>query len=123
MGMILCGGTNERWPTNIDEINARVAAERIQVHYSEGQRLDAIFGEFGDMFGLIEVSQQTAVDHRMQRDHPVPQDGGISGEVGQVNHRQTGASYGFGGSAAADEAPTKVVQPLRKLDDSGLIEH
>jgi hypothetical protein len=53
----------------------------------------------------------------------MPQDGRISGEVGKVYDRQTGTSYGFSGSAAADEAPTKVVQSLRKLNDSGLIEH
>ena len=123
MGMILCGRTNERWPTYVDEVNARIAAEGIQVYHRESERFDAICGKFGDMLGLIEVGQQSAVNHRMQRDYAVPQNGGISGEVGKVYDRQTCASNGFGGSTAADEAPTKVVQSLRKLNDSGLIEH
>src|SRR5437870_978019 len=75
MFMILCRGTNHARSADIDIFNdfleGRAARdrclERIEIDDDEIDRYDTVLFHLGDMFGIISLREDSAVDFRMKR--------------------------------------------------------
>ncbi len=61
----------------------------------------------GLVVGVAAVGEDPAVDLGVQGDHPVPEDGGEPGEVGDVGDGEVGLAQGGGRAPAGDEVPAQ----------------
>jgi hypothetical protein len=114
---------HHRRAADVDQLDARAARERIQVHHHEVDRLDAVLGQVGDVLGLGRVGEQSAVHLRVQRHHAVIEDRRHTREVGDVDRRHPGGDHGLGGTATAHDRPAELVETGGELHDPGLVVH
>ena len=98
-----------------------IGRERVEVRHDEVERLDAVLGHVGPVLRVRRVGEQAAVDLRVQRDHPVVEDRGHAGEVGDVGDRDAGLGDRRRGAAARHERHVELVERARELDDPGLV--
>ena len=123
VGVVLRRSTHHRRAADVDELDARVRGERVQVDDDEVDGVDAVFGHVGLVGRVRRIGEQPAVHLRVQRDDAVIEDGRQPGEVGEIGDRHAGLGDGFGGPAAADDPPPGCMQPCGELDDAGLVVH
>ena len=74
MGVVLGRRPHHRRAADVDQLDARVAGERVQVDDDEGDRLDAVLVEVAPVLGVVEVGEDPAVDLRVQRHDAVAED-------------------------------------------------
>jgi hypothetical protein len=123
VGVVLRRRPHHGRTTDVDEFDARVRLERVEVHHHQVDRLDAMGRHVGDVGGFRRIGQQATMNPRVQRDHPVVEDGGKSGEVGHVSDRDASGGNRGGRATAAENAPPGGMQPNGQIGDTGLVEH
>ena len=130
--MIFCCCAYHCWATDIDHLNsfARTVLkvvgalpEWVEVADDEIEWLDAVLIHVGNMLGIGWVSQNAAVDLRVQRDDTVIQNCGDTGDISNVSDWNSGVSNGPSGSPAGDQRPPKLAKRLSEFDDAGLVVH
>ena len=121
VGMVLRRGPHHRRPADVDQLDPRLLAERVQVDDHEGDRLDAELLEVTSMVGIVGVGQDAAVHLRVQRDHSMAEDGREARALGDVGDRNPRLGDRSGGPAARQQIPPQVVQAASELDDPGLV--
>ncbi len=84
--------------------------ERVEVDHHEIDGLDAVLRHVGDVLGIGRVGQDSAVDLRVQGDHPVFEDGRQTGQLGDIGDRHTRVGDRSRGTAARHEAPSELVK-------------
>ena len=77
----------------------RVASERIEIADDEVDRGDAVGGHVGLVLGIGRVGEDSAMDLRMKRDDPMPEDRRDAGPFDDVGHRYAGVGDGLGGTS------------------------
>ncbi len=123
VGVVLRGRADHRRPTDVDQLDARLRAERIQVDDDEIDRLDAVGVHVGPMIVERGIGEDAAVDLRMQRDHPMSEDRRHARQLDHVGDLDPGVGDRRRGAAARHELPAEFAQAERELDDAGLVEH
>ena len=123
MRMVLGRGTHHGRATDVDELDAGVAAERVQVHHHQRDGLDVVRRHVGLVLLVGGVGQQATVHLRVQRDDSMIEDCRQPGEVGEVGDGHAGRCHRGSGTTTADQAPPGTMQTLGELDDAGLVEH
>ena len=98
-------------------------AERVEVGHDEVDRVDAVLGHVLLVVGVAAVGEDPAVHLRVQRHHPVSEDRGEAGELGDVGDGDVGVTERLGRAAAGDEVPSHAAQLPGELDDPGLVVH
>ncbi len=121
VGVVLRRRPHERRPTDVDQLDAGVGRERVQVDHDQRDRLDAVLGEISAVRLVVEVGEDAAVHLGVERHDPMAEDRREAGEVGDVGHGHTGRGDRRRGSAARDERPAQTVQCGRQLDDTRLV--
>jgi hypothetical protein len=98
-----------------------VGAERVHVDHHQVEGLDALGPEVGGVRGVGGIGQDAAVHPGVQGDHPVAQDGGEPGQLGQVGDRQPRVAQGRGGAARGHQVDPQVGQLAGERGDTGLV--
>ena len=119
--MVLRCGAHHRRSTDVDQFDARIRRERVEVDDHEIDRLDAVMLHVGDVLGVGRVGEDPAVDLRMQGDHTMAENRGEPGQLRDVGDGDTGVADGSGGTAARHQVPPQLVQGSGELDDAGLV--
>jgi hypothetical protein len=119
--MVLRRRPDQRRPADVDQLDARVVPEGVEVHDHQVEGLDAVIVQLGSMLRVVPVGQQPPVDLRMQRHHPVTQDRGEPGQLGHVGHREPGVAQRRRRGPRGHQVPAPVGQALGEPDDTGLV--
>ena len=90
VGVVLRRRPHHRRPADVDQLDAGIVGERVQVDDDEGDRLDAVLLEVAPVVGVVEVGEDAAVHLRVQGDDAVAEDRRQAGELGDVGDRQPG---------------------------------
>ena len=64
--------------------------ERIEVRHHQVEEVDSVTLSLSHMRWVRLVGEQSTVDLRVQRDHPMIEDRWVTGDVGDVGHGQAG---------------------------------
>ncbi|NDD61581.1 MAG: hypothetical protein EBZ46_04950 [Actinobacteria bacterium] len=105
--MILRGGAHDGWATHINQIDARLALERIQVHHGKRNRLDAVGHQVVPVRWVVNVGEQSAMHGRMQGHDAMSKNCGITRHRRHIGSRDTRVSECPGGAATRQEFPTE----------------
>ena len=108
--MVLGSGTHHCRPADVDQADAGIGRERVQVDHHEVDRLDAVMGHVGDVLGVGGVGEDPAVDLGVQRDDPVAEDRRQSGELRDIRDGDACVGDGPGRAAARHERPPQLVE-------------
>ena len=121
--VVLGCGTHHRRAADVDQLDARIAGERIQVAHHQIDRLDPVLRHVGLVRRLGGVGEQSTVNLGMQGDDTVVENCRHAGELGEVGDGRTGSRNCLGRAAAADHLPAESMQVGGELDDAGLVVH
>ncbi|CAB4836390.1 unannotated protein [freshwater metagenome] len=105
-------------PADVDELDAGLARERVEVHRDETERLDAVRGEVDKVRLVIEVGEDAAVHLGMQRHHAMAEHDRRTGHRRHILHRYPGRRDRARGASRGDQLPTQLDEPLGELDDA-----
>ena len=114
VGVVLRRGADHRRTADVDQLDAGVARERIEVDDDEIDRLDAVLGHVGLVLGHRRVGEHAAVDLRMQRHHTVAEDRRHPGELGDVGHRRPRRRRSPAPCRRSTRSPAEVVRAPRR---------
>ncbi len=121
--VVLRRGADHRRPTDVDQLDSRIRAERIQVDDDEIDRLDAVGVHVGPMIVERGIGEDPAVDLRMERDHSMAEDRRHARQLDHVGDLDPGVGDRRRGTAARNQLPAEFAQAERELDDAGFVEH
>ena len=130
--MILGGGPDHGWTTDVDVFDGglkghrRVChrlAEGIEVHHHHIDGSDALGGQIGLVTGLVATGQDAAVNPRMQGLDPAPEDLRGSGVLSHLGDGQSGGLQGRSGTAAGDQGIARLQQSLGQGHQPLLVGH
>ena len=116
-------------PTDVDLLDALVRrragrhglGERVEVDDDQVEGLDAKVGQLLLVVGLAPVGKNARVHARVQRLDSAVQALGEAGEVLHLRHRHSGIGDPGRRRARRHQADPCLVQPLRELDQAGLV--
>jgi hypothetical protein len=121
MGVVLGRGAHHRRPADVDQLDARIGGERVEVADDEVDRRDAVLLHVGQVLGIGRVGEDPAVHLGMQRDDPVPEDGGHARQIRDVDHLDVCVGDGAGRPSRGDEGPAEIAEVTGEVDDAGLV--
>ena len=112
----------------LDAISVRCAArhrrlERIEVHDSQIDRVDAMRGHRQQMLVIVAQRQKPAMHHRVQRLDPTVHHLGETRHLGHIAHRQRGHAQRLGRAPGRDQFHPAQRQRPCKVDQPGLVGH
>ncbi len=93
----------------------------IEVDHQQGDRNDPLLLQLLTMFRQLQPGQQAAVDQRMQRLHPPPQNLWKTGHRGRFGHGDAPLDQSSGGPPGRDNLPAEPLQLPSQLDDPLLV--
>ena len=123
VAVILRSSPHHRRPADVDQLGPRVGPERVQVAHHQIDGRNAVLGQRRQVRRLRPVSQDPAVDARVQRLHPAIQHLGTAGDVLHRQHRHACLGQRRGRPAARDDLPPEARQPGREVDHARLVPH
>ena len=107
VGVVLGRRPHHRRPADVDQLDARVGRERVQVDDDQRDRLDAVLGEVGAVRLVVEVGEDAAVHLRVERHDAMAEDRREPGEIGDVGDRHAGRGDRRRGAAARHESTSR----------------
>ena len=110
VGVVLGRGPHHGRTADVDEIDARIAGERVQAGDDEGDRLDAVVLEVAAVIRVVGVGEDPAVDDRVKGHDPMAEDGREPGELGDVGDRHAGLPDGARRPATRQQPPAELVE-------------
>jgi hypothetical protein len=127
--VVLGGGADHRRAADVDVLDAVFVGralldgrlERVQVHYQEIDRLDAVLGHRLPVLGIAADRQQAAMHLGMQGLDAAVHHLGEAGKVRHVRDLQPRFGDRLGGTAGGDQFDTMRRKRARKFDQPGLV--
>ena len=123
VGVVLGRRPHHRRPADVDQVDARVAGERVEVDDDQRDRRDVVVLEVAAVVGVVRVGEDPAVHLRVQRHDAVAEDGRQPGDLGDVGHRDAGLGDHPRRTAAGQERPAELVEATGEVGDPGLVVH
>ena len=121
--VVLGRGTDHRGPADVDGLDVGTLRERVEVRHDEVERADAVGRHVVVVGRLRTVSEDPAVDLRVQGHDAVVEDGRDPGDVVDRGHRNAGVGDRLGGAARRHELHAAPVELPGELDDARLVVH
>jgi hypothetical protein len=121
VSVVLGRGSDHGRTPDVDQLDARLRGERIEVHDEQADGVDAELLELGSVLGLVDVRQEPGVDGGMECDDAVPEDGREARQLGHVGDREPRVDQRTRRPSARHQAPAQLVQPRGQLDDAALV--
>ena len=123
MGVILRRGAYHRRAADVDQLDARVSVEGVEVDDDELDRLDAVSGEIVSVRLVVDVGEDPTMDLRVQRHDAMAEDGREAGEFGDISDGEPGVGDRPCRAPARQKVPAESVEVAGELGDSGLVVH
>ena len=123
VGVVLGRRPDHRRAADVDQVDARIAGERVEVDDDERDRRDVVVLEVTAVVGIVRVGEDPAVHLRVERHDAVAEDGGEPRDLGDVGHRDAGLGDGPRRAAAGQQRPAELVETTGEVGDAGLVVH
>lgn len=107
--------------TDVDEVDTRLARERVQIDDDERNRHDAVRTEIGAVLGEVGVGEDAAVHLRVQGDDTVAEDRRVPGFARHIDDGDTCIRKSTCGPPARQQFPAEFLQTACQFDDSRLV--
>jgi len=114
---VLGGGPHEGRPADVDQLDAGVRGERVQVDHHQVDRLDAVLCHLRRVVRLVPVGEDAAVHLRVQRHHAMIEDRGHTRHLGDIGDVDSGGGESRRRSTRRDDAPPGCDKAPRELLD------
>ena len=121
--MVLRRRPDHRRAADVDQLDAGIGREGVEVDDHEVDRLDPVLGEIGAMRRIRRVGEDSSVHLRVQGHDAVTEDCREPGELGDVRDRHPAGRDLPRRAAARQHPPAGGMEPLGEFGDPRLVVH
>jgi len=121
VGVVLGRRTDHGRPTDVDQLDARIRRERVEVAHHQVDGRDAPLAEVLHVGRVGPVSQDPGVDHGVEGLHPSTQHLRRLCDLSHPGHRNALGCQQGRRSTAGDHLPPQLDQPAGELHDPRLV--
>ena len=121
MGVVLRRGAHHRRPADVDQLDRRVALERVEVADDKVDRLHALAFELGEMRLVLPVGEDAGVDRRVERLHPAVEHLFLTGDFVDAAVRDPLGCERLGRAAARHDLNAEFFEFARERDERGFV--
>ena len=114
---------DHRRAADVDQVDAGIGGERVEVDDHEVDRFDPVLGEIGAMRRIRRVGEDAAVHLRVKGHDAVTEDCREPGELGDVGDRHSAGRDLPRRAAARQHPPAGGMESLGEFGDSRLVVH